>query len=138
MKFGIHILRKKTFNLIPVSRAILLMSDFSGVVLGCHYQPPRQLLDLLEDASLDADYIPCQSHHFQKMHISIRYFPQHFLYFLPLPHEHGSFRPIVITLYTVLVFSGFLPSNFMKSDVSSSLSGSIPITTFQPLSSQTL
>ena len=23
-----------------------------------------------------------------------RYFPQHFLYFLPLSHGHGSFRPI--------------------------------------------
>ena len=26
---------------------------------------------------------------------SLFYFPQHFLYFLPLPHGHGSFLPTV-------------------------------------------
>ena len=31
-----------------------------------------------------------------------RFFPQHFLYFLPLPHGHGSFLPIFGSFTTVL------------------------------------
>ena len=34
----------------------------------------------------------------------MNYFPQHFLYFLPLPHGQGSFLPTVFSLTTVLVF----------------------------------
>ena len=33
--------------------------------------------------------------------ISYAFIPQHFLYFLPEPHGHGSFRPIFFSLRTV-------------------------------------
>jgi hypothetical protein len=32
-------------------------------------------------------------------------FKQHFLYFFPLPHGHGSFRPIVGSVFTIVKFS---------------------------------
>jgi len=48
--------------------------------------------------------------------------PQHFLYFFPLPHGHGSFLP---TLLEIAVLIGF--NIFSKSEISSGLSGSKPI-----------
>jgi hypothetical protein len=46
--------------------------------------------------------------------INYDYFKQHFLYFLPLPHGHGSFLPIFSS-----VLGGF------KSSVGFSSSGSV-------------
>src|SRR5437762_1195378 len=37
--------------------------------------------------------------------MSKAYFPQHCLYFLPLPHGHGSFRPTLGPVRTGLAFS---------------------------------
>ncbi len=48
------------------------------------------------------------------------YLAQHFLYFLPLPHGHGSLRPTFFS--AIFVFNGF--NNMSKSLVSSGLSGS--------------
>lgn len=36
----------------------------------------------------------------------ISYFPQHFLYFSPLPHGHGSFRPTFLPFLTVVFLFG--------------------------------
>ncbi len=54
-------------------------------------------------------------------------YPQHFLYFFPLPQGHGSLRPIFID-WTGL---GGL-SNFSRSEISSGLSGSMPIMNCHP------
>ena len=60
------------------------------------------------------------------------YPPQHLLYFLPLPHGQGSFRPV---LACTLAASGGLRSR-STSEISSGLFGSMPTITFQPLLSQ--
>jgi hypothetical protein len=54
--------------------------------------------------------------------------PQHFLYFLPLPHMQGSFRPTFFA--ATIVFGGF--NKISKSLISSGSSGSNPIVYFQP------
>ncbi len=53
--------------------------------------------------------------------------PQHFLYFLPLPHEQGSLRPTSSDL-----IGSFEPNNFSRSEMFSGLSGSIPNIKFHP------
>ena len=57
---------------------------------------------------------------------------QHFLNFLPLPHGQGSFRP---TFGPACFGLGGLRSR-VTSEISSGLSGSIPIIAVQPLSSR--
>lgn len=54
--------------------------------------------------------------------------PQHLLYFAPLPHGQGSFRPGFGSAFTG--WAAF--SNFSRSVRSSGLSGSTPTTAFKP------
>ena len=54
--------------------------------------------------------------------------PQHFLYFRPLPHGQGSFRPTFFA--ATIVFGGF--NKISRSLISSGSSGSNPIVNFQP------
>jgi hypothetical protein len=61
------------------------------------------------------------------------YFPQHFLYFLPLPQGQGSLRPTFFS--EIIVFVGF--SNISRLVISSGLSGSNSILYFQPFSIKT-
>jgi hypothetical protein len=53
--------------------------------------------------------------------------PQHFLYFFPLPHGHGSLRPIFSDRAGSEGFNAF-----SKSEMSSGLSGSKPTINFHP------
>lgn len=53
--------------------------------------------------------------------------PQHFLYFLPLPHGHGLFLPIFSDLTARVGFKAF-----SKSEISSGLSNSKPIIKCHP------
>jgi hypothetical protein len=61
------------------------------------------------------------------------YLPQHFLYFLPLPHGQGALRPTFSSV--IFVFCGF--NNISKSVISSSLSGSSAIEYAHPFSLNT-
>lgn len=49
-------------------------------------------------------------------------FKQHFLYFFPLPHGHGSFRPIVGSVFTIVKFSiCFIFGRFSPKDLGFSI-----------------
>ena len=60
--------------------------------------------------------------------LTLNYFPQHFLYFLPLPQGQGSLRPIFWSVF----FGSTGLKRRSRSEISSGLSGSSPIMNFQP------
>ena len=37
--------------------------------------------------------------------VCFNHLPQHFLYFLPLPHGHGSLRPILLCIGISIIFA---------------------------------
>jgi len=78
--------------------------------------------------------------------LSFHYCKQHFLYFLPLPHGHGSFLPILGFSYTTVILSEFPIrgcdakacgfNKYSTSHKSSGSSGSNPPTNIHPFVSQ--
>ena len=52
--------------------------------------------------------------------------PQHFLYFLPLPHGHGSLRPIFVTLLgATTVRVACWAASYASADVSTTIPGRV-------------
>ena len=96
------------FVSFPVKPLAAQSLRFGGSL--CHiftdYSSLQRVVFLFTPCIVDLFFLSVKSFLQILKNISIYlFFPQHFLYFLPLPHGHGSFLPIFLSLNTV-------PDNF--------------------------